>query len=119
MFHEVLAMAGSLILIILILVLTYYATRWYARRMGQRAGTGKYIRVLDSAALGTGASAVIIQVDTHYYLLGVGEKQVNLLCELSEFDPLPPEMAQAQPFSTAFKQVLEKARGGKGGDPRS
>lgn len=115
---DVLAIIGSLAVVALVLAATYYATRWYARRMGSPGGTGKHIKVLDRAALAAGVSVAIVEVDGRYYLLGIGEKQVNLLCELTDFAPPDDaDAATAIPFSQAFRQVLDKTLR-KGGDHR-
>lgn len=119
---EILSMIGSLVLIVLVLVLTYYATRWYARRMGQ-SGTGKYIKVLDKAMLAAGTSVALVKVGERYYLLGAGDKQVNLLAELADFEELSPaDSATAAPFSQVLRGLLQKSRTGgdsgeDGGDP--
>lgn len=116
---EILSMIGSLLLIVLVLVLTYYATRWYARRAG-RASSGKYIRIIDRSALGAGASVTIVQVGERYYLLGVGDKSVNMLGELEDFEEREEAPPVPASVSQAFRKVLDKARGTseKGGDDR-
>lgn len=118
--QEVLSLIGSLLLIGLVLVLTYYATRWYARRAGRQTTSGKYIRVLDRSMLGAGAFAVIIEVSGRYYLLAVADKSVTLLRELPDFEETDdPPFADGVPLSRSFRQLLERARrnSGKGGDP--
>lgn len=107
---DILSMLGSLALIILVLALTYFGTRWYARRMGQAGGTGKYIKVLDRTVIGSGASLVIVRVDDRYYLLGVSDKSVRLVSELPDFGQHlgnEPQQASA-PFSQMFRKILNK-----------
>lgn len=117
-------MIGSLVLIVLVLVLTYYATRWYARRMGHSA-SGRHIKVLDRSQLGAGTYVAVVKVGDKFYLLGVGEKSVSLLCELESFE----EPAEAQgavslrdsSFSQVLRQVVDRTRGAsqkKDGDDR-
>lgn len=107
---EVLSMMGSLVLIVLVLVLTYYATRWYARKMGH-AGAGKYIKVLDKTTLSAGSSVAVIKVGDRYYLVGTGDKQVNLLSELEDFQEInPQQMTGDASFSKMFKNVMDKVR---------
>lgn len=119
---DILSMIGSLALIILVLVFTYYATRWYARRMGQ-SGQGKYMKLIDRTQLGTGACVAIVRIDKKYYLLGVGDKSVRLICELPDFEEdSGPEPAEQPPFSQIFRQMADKVRDGmrgKDGDGRS
>ena len=49
-FSVFLAMVG----IICVIILTYYASKWYARRMGTIAG-GKHIRIVDRLLVGKAA----------------------------------------------------------------
>jgi flagellar biosynthetic protein FliO len=109
---DALSMVGSLVLILLVLVLTYYATRWYARRMGS-TGMGKHIKVIDKQALNAGTSLAVVEIGGQYYLLGVGDKSVRLLTELSgDFGQLTQEAPQqaAAPFSQVLDQLLGKTR---------
>lgn len=110
-FWEIMSMIGSLILIVLVLLLTYFATRWYADRMG-KGGSGKYIKVLDKTVLSAGASLAVVKVGDGYYFLGVGDKNVQLLSELPEaFMEIENAQNQnTQPFSQVFRQLLDKAR---------
>jgi flagellar biosynthetic protein FliO len=109
---ETLSMVGSLVLVLLILVLAYFATRWYARRVGG-TGMGKHIKVIDKATLNPGTSLAVVEVGGQYYLLGVGDKSVRLLCELpgdfGQFAAEDPQQA-ATPFSQVLEQMLGKTR---------
>ncbi|MDR2908256.1 MAG: flagellar biosynthetic protein FliO, partial [Oscillospiraceae bacterium] len=64
---DVVTLLGALAIIVLMLAGTWHATRWYARKAGGfAAGTGRYIRVIDQARLGTG-SLVIVEAGGAYY----------------------------------------------------
>jgi len=112
---DVMSAIGSVVIIILVLVLTYYATRWYARRLngGAGAGSGKYVKILDRANTGGASSLLVVQVGDQYYLVGVGEKNVQLLCELKDFDrfmgenPLPTS-TQA-PFGSLLRGLMDRS----------
>ena len=99
---EILPMLGSLVMIALVLVLTYYATRWYAGRMGP-AVSGKNIRVIDRVSLSNNAALVIACVCGKYYLLGMSEHGVTLIRELEDFEESQPEARAA-----SFQDLLEK-----------
>jgi flagellar biogenesis protein FliO len=67
----------------LVLVLTYFASRWYAGRMGSTV-SGKHIKVIDRLFIGKTASILIIELSGVQYLVGVTEQGITILKELSE-----------------------------------
>lgn len=105
----VLSLIGSALLIIFVLVLTYYASRWYAKKMG--AGPGKYIQIIDRAVLGQGSAIYIVKVENKYYMLGSADKGVRMLSELPDFEetPQPGTQQQVIPFKQIMRDVLTKA----------
>jgi flagellar biosynthetic protein FliO len=108
------SMIGSLVLILLVLVLAYYVTRWYARRVGGAGvGAGRHIKVIEKTVLNPGTSLAIVEIGGKHYLLGVGDKNVRLLSELPEefgqsVSEVPPEAAA--PFSQVFREMWDKTR---------
>lgn len=110
-FIDVLSAIGSIVLIALVLVLTYVASRWYARRMSGSA-MGKYVKVVDRMALGQGVSLVISQVGERFYLLGVSDKNVQLITELVDFDlgTSPETMGLSAPFGDTLRQWMDKVK---------
>ena len=108
---DVLSLMGAIAIIIIMLVGVYYASRWYARRMGGSFGMGKYIKVIDRAQMGAAAIA-IVEIDSRYYLIGLSERNVQLLCELPDFSPDERTAAKGN-FGQIFGDFLEKARRGK------
>lgn len=66
-----------------IILLTYYASRWYAKKMGPVAG-GKFIKVLDRIVVSKASSIIIIQVQEKQYMLGVSEQNVQVLTEIED-----------------------------------
>ena len=111
---DLLPILGSLIMIVLILLFTYWATRWYARRMGPSL-SGRNIRIVDRAALSNSASLVIARVCGKYYLLGVGEKGVTLLRELEDFEEQPAAASSQLDFAKLLGRLMAKP-GKTGGD---
>lgn len=109
-FWDILSAIGSLVLIVAILVLTYFASRWYARRMGA-GGAGRHIRIIDRAPVGARASVAIVRVEDKHYLIGIGDKGVDMLCELPDFAPrLSAEEEKDQSFRRLFSDLMDKAR---------
>ncbi len=102
-----------LIVFVLILVVTYYFTRWYARN---GAGTRKTrnIEVLESYLLGPGKSISIIRVGEHFLAVSIAKEQVTVLTELSDDElDFTKEIPEAMPFADAFKKVLQQRRENK------
>jgi len=102
---DVMSAIGSLVIICLVIALTYYVSRWYARRAGVSAG-GKYVKVLDRTHLGNTSSLMIIQVGGKYYLLGVSDKNMEMLCELEDFDRHVEESSMSDSAQAPFGQLL-------------
>ena len=82
--------------------------------MGGAIG-GKHIKMLDRAHLGGNSYLAIVQVGGCYYLIGVSEKNMELICELADFDPPNPTDSPTKglPFGQIFSDLLEKAKGKK------
>lgn len=110
---EVLSMAGAFAVIALMLVLTYYASRWYARRMSAAPGSGRYIKFCDRVPVGQGSSLAIVQVGGKYYLLGISDKNMQLICELSDFEPEENGPETPPSFGRMFSDLLRKNRDGE------
>lgn len=106
---DILALLGSGILIVLLLVATYYASRWYAKRIGRVSG-GHYIKVVDQAGLAPGSSLMIVEIQGSYYLLGISDKNMQLITRLEDFTPDAPTGPQgAFPYGESFRELLSKA----------
>ncbi|MDL2232219.1 flagellar biosynthetic protein FliO [Ruminococcaceae bacterium OttesenSCG-928-L11] len=101
-FMDIMQLVGSLVVIALVLVATYYGSRWYARRMGSN-GPGKYVRIIDKTALGQGSAIAIVKAGESYYLIGLADKSVSLLSELPDFHE---EEAGGVPSTGTFRQMF-------------
>jgi flagellar biogenesis protein FliO len=109
---DLLSVAGSLIGMVLIIVFTYYATRWYAGRMGKSA-MGRYVRIIEKVPVGTGSSIIVAKAGEKYYLVGVGDKNVRLISVLEDFIPGPEQGAAQSAFGGLLRGVLRKAGNSK------
>lgn len=81
-------MLFALIAIICIILLTYYVSRWYAKKIGPIAG-GKHIKVVDRLVVSKTGSVLIVDIEGRQYLMGVSDQKVDILMELDETIPLP------------------------------
>ena len=75
----ILAFAG----IICVIIFTYFAGRWYVKKMGG-ISAGKYIKVVDRILLGKGSAIMIIDVGGVQYLIGSNEQGMTIMKELEE-----------------------------------
>lgn len=80
-------MLFALIGTVCIILLTYYASRWYARRMGPIAG-GKHIKVVDRLIVSKTGSILIVDIEGRQYMIGVSDQSVQILMELDKTIPL-------------------------------
>jgi flagellar biosynthetic protein FliO len=78
---------GNLLTIILVLgvvfFLTWYVTRFIARRSGGRAA-GRFMRVADKLALSNDKAILIVKIGTEYSVIGVTGHEMSLLGKLDE-----------------------------------
>jgi flagellar biogenesis protein FliO len=107
----------TLIGITAVLVLTYFATKWYAGRMGPML-MGKHIKVIDRLQIGKSASILIVELADVQYLIGVTEQGVSILLELAE--PIrPDENNRESAFKLRqidFRALMRNYGKRKGGD---
>ena len=94
MIGDIISMLFALIGTVCVILLTYYASRWYAKRMGPIAG-GKHIKVVDRLVVSKTGSILIIDIEGRQYLIGVSDQNVQLLMELDETIPLFAEQDMA------------------------
>ncbi|HWQ78034.1 MAG TPA: flagellar biosynthetic protein FliO [Anaerovoracaceae bacterium] len=87
---DVFSMLFALIGTVCIILLTYYASRWYAKKMGPIAG-GKHIKVVDRLVVSKTGSILIVDIEGRQYMMGVSDQKVDILMELDETIPLPAD----------------------------
>lgn len=94
----------SIIGIIFVLVLTYYSTRWISTKssLGLKS---KYMNITDRLMLGQNKFLAIAEINNKYYLLSITEKDINILKELDDFQPLFEEKAEK---NVEFDKILNK-----------
>ncbi len=93
-----------------VIILTYYASKWYARKMGTAAG-GKHIRVIDRLIIGKNGAIMIIDVDGTQYLIGANEHSISILKELDEPIALQSaDLSAGERILGSFKSYLNKGK---------
>ena len=115
------SMLFSLVGAVCIIVLTYYASKWYARKMGPIAG-GKHIRIVDRVVVSKTGSILIVDIEGRQYMMGVSDQNVQILMELDETIPLPAgreaggDGLKGLIGGDGYKSLLQTIRNRKGGD---
>ena len=79
--------------------------------------SGKHVKVIDRVSLAVGSAAVVLQAGERYYLVGVSDKNIQLICELEGFEPASPaeEGAQAS-FGRLLTGFLNREKPGTSKD---
>jgi flagellar protein FliO/FliZ len=107
----------TLVGITAVLVLTYFASKWYAGRMGPMI-MGKHIKVIDRLLVGKSASILIIELAGVQYLVGVTEQGIDILKEFAE--PIPSDdVGRGSMFNLRridFRDLMRNHGKRKGGD---
>lgn len=88
MIGDIFSMLFALIGTVCVIMLTYFASKWYAKKMGPIAG-GKHIKVVDRLVVSKTGSILIIDIEGRQYMMGISDQNVQILMELDETIPLP------------------------------
>jgi len=84
---DIFSMLFALIGTVCVIMLTYFASKWYAKKMGPIAG-GKHIKVVDRLVVSKTGSILIVDIEGHQYMMGISDQNVQILMELDETIPL-------------------------------
>jgi len=85
---DIFSMLFALIGTVCVIMLTYFASKWYAKKMGPIAG-GKHIKVVDRLVVSKTGSILIVDIEGRQYMMGISDQNVQILMELDETIPLP------------------------------
>ena len=94
-----------LILFVLVLAITYYATRWMAGYQKSRV-SGSNIEVVETMSLAGNKYLQIIRVGQKYLAVAICKDTVTMLTEIPEQDLIISGVDE--PKALGFKDVLEK-----------
>jgi len=70
---------------VVVLLLTYYATRFMAGHFGNITGQGK-MKLREKLPLGKDKCIAIVEVDGRMMLIGISEQNINLLTDLPDLN---------------------------------
>lgn len=119
---DVFSLLGMLAIVVLVLILAYWATRWIGAYGARASGTGfrtlaggaGRFRILAQLSLGRAERLVLARVGDRCYLLGVTANRITLLRELEGEEAaawLSEESADVPPgFLDIMKENLRKRK---------
>lgn len=111
-FEQIVTLLGTLILIGLILVASY----WCTKRLGTLTNIrhqSKYIKIVDQLVLGQNKSMVITKIGEKYFLISLVTDRIEILTELREEDLIEYEKNQTPIPALDFREVLKRIKSGK------
>ena len=109
MLENVLQLLAVLVIFILVLVATYYATKWVAKKSGMQ-GQSRNIRVIETFKIAPNKYIQIIQLGSRYYSIGVTANNITFLAELDE-DQLDLSAGERPGAQVSFKEMLGRFTG--------
>lgn len=100
---------GTLCIVVVIIYFSYVAAKFVAKG-SVRAGHSRYMRMVDQMPVGQNRAVSVIQVGDRYFLLGIAEKQIDMLAELEEEGLIPLEIEEPaiQTAIPDFKDLMHK-----------
>ena len=99
-----------LLVFVVVLVATYFFTKWMAGFQKEKTSTGN-IEVIETARISTTKYIQIVRIGSKYMAIAVGKDEVTNLGEISREDLIIREDSPEDNIS--FKDVLEKIKGEK------
>ena len=101
---------------ILILVLTYFTTKFVGTFQAQRS-VGRNFELIETYRITNGKYLQLMKVGSKYVVIAISKDTVSTVCELSEDEVMdfPDDNMQ---MSDSFKMIFDKAKGciNKGGN---
>jgi flagellar protein FliO/FliZ len=105
-----LQMIGLLVLLIVILVATYYTSRLVGgMKLGQMKNSN--FKIIDVYRISPNKALQLVKIGNKYIVISIGKDTVNFITEVDEAEILNKEMQGNEIQS--FKQILDKLRNNK------
>lgn len=104
---DVISLVFSLLGVIAILVLAYYATRMFARSHGA-GNPNSLVKIVDRVALAQDKFFVIIEVAGQYMLVGVTAGSMSKICDLTP-EQVQQSTAEKGAGTSMFSGALERS----------
>lgn len=116
---EVFATVGMLVVMVLVFVGAYWASKILAQHYQSGIGCSGNIKILERTAMGQNSWLVLVQVGKQVQLLGVTAKQITHLATFPQEEIQMPVGKELPVVS--FKEILRNFRekGGDSGDTKA
>lgn len=96
--------------IVLVLLLAYFGTKWYAKK-AQIRSQGKNIKVIERVVLAQDKFLVLAEINDKVLLLGVTNKEINVIDTFEPSDLASPVNAQTPvDFKAVFDKVMKSEK---------
>ncbi len=95
-----------LLILIFVLVLTYWTTRLAGNYKKQQM-SGKNIQVMETVSISASKYLQIIKVGSKYFVIGVSKDTITYLCEINEEEL---DFSNNNGAGESFKSILEKLK---------
>lgn len=112
---ELMTTIGMLVLMFLVFIGAYWASRFLAQRYHSGTAGCKNMRILERMPLGKDSWLIMVQVCDHICLLGATGKEIRLIdrFDVSELTEQPAAgLGMSPAFSDILKKIREKGSGG-------
>ena len=108
---DILSLVFPLIGAVCVIILTYYASKWYARRMGPLA-SGNHIKIIDRQMVSKTGSLLIVEIEGTQYVVGATDQMVQIMLKLDTPIPYQPLTgSQDKDFKALLKSIIKKDGG--------
>ncbi len=108
---ELLQLLGMLVVLVGVLFLTYYTTRFIARSYTFKGSTGN-IKLVDRTNLAPDKSLVIVKAAQKAFLISITKDRVELISELDSALVNEPEtIGTGSDFTAILKKVVKEKTG--------
>lgn len=104
--NNILQLLGMVVVFILVLAATYYATKWIARS-GAIQSSSSNIKVIETFKVAPNKYIQIIQLGDRYYSIGVTKENITFLTALEE-EQLDLQKPGAAVPDVSFREVMGK-----------
>ena len=101
---ELIKVIAIMISFIGVLILAYITTRIIGARYA-RYGYGQFIKIIDRIILGKDKWICLVQVGKNYYVIGVSNRNIELIGQISQEDLVPLERKKDDLY---FSNILDK-----------
>lgn len=98
---------GLVLLLIVILIATYYTTRFVGRAKGNQLRTGNF-DLIDSYRISPNKMLQIVKVSGKYLVIAVGKDNIEFITELEEDKVIVREVRS--PNKQSFKKIFENIK---------